>query len=382
MAGSGRTIDSAILLLILFIALAASLISIKLGISVAIIEILLGVVLGNFFSIKSGNYEWLAFLAGLGSIVLTFLAGAEIAVEVLKRNWKTNLIIGVLSFAVPFALTFLISHLVIGWTWTSSLMAGVVLSDTSVAVVYVVLVETGACRTNTGSIILSSCFITNLSTAIALSVLFTTPNWYLLVLLIAIVLSIFVVPKVLRYMLTVLEGRTGQPEVKLTLFLIVALAAIADAAGVVAVLPAYILGIAVSSVLATKKDALLKTRVLALAFLTPFFHINAGLNVSLAAVATGSLIIILLFGGKLFAKFIGVFPTAHRFVKKDTAYITLLMSTGLTFGIISAQYGITNGLIDTQQFSILVTVVIMTAIVPTIVAQRWYDPSKMEPKVE
>ena len=172
-------------------------------------------------------------------------------------------------------------------------------------------------------------------------------------------------------MLTVLEGRTGQPEVKLTLFLIVALAAIADAAGVVAVLPAYILGIAVSSVLATKKDALLKTRVLALAFLTPFFHINAGLNVSLAAVATGSLIIILLFGGKLFAKFIGVFPTAHRFVKKDTAYITLLMSTGLTFGIISAQYGITNGLIDTQQFSILVTVVMMTAIVPTIVAQRW-----------
>jgi Kef-type K+ transport system membrane component KefB len=53
----------------------------------------------------------------------------------------------------------------------------------------------------------------------------------------------------------------------------------------------------------------------------------------------------------------------------------LLMSTGLTFGTISATYGLTSGIIDTFQFSILLTVVIATAIVPTVIAQTWFQPA-------
>ncbi len=367
-------IDSATLLLILFAAVTASLISIKAGISVAIIEILLGILLGNFLGVQGDQHHWLAFLAGLGSVILTFLAGAEINIDVMKRNWKANVSIGVLSFLVPFTISLLLCHFVVGWTWTSSILAGVVLSDTSVAVVYVVLVETGACRTGTGSIILSSCFVTNLSTAIALSLLFTEPSWYLLALVLAMIASIFLLPKLLHYMLARVEGKSGQPEVKLLLFLIVGVGAVAELAGVVAVLPAYVLGIATARVYAQNKDTLSKTRTLALSFLTPFFHINAGLNVSLTAVAGGLGIVLLLFGGKIASKALGVLPVARRLVKKDTAYITLLMSTGLTFGIISAQYGLTKGLIDAQQFSVLATVVILTAIVPTIIAQRWFDP--------
>ncbi len=367
-------IDSATLLLVLLAAVMASLISLKAGISVAIIEIVLGVILGNLFGLQGGEHQWMVFLAGLGSVVLTFLAGAEIDIEVMRRDWKANMAIGTLSFIIPFMVTFLLCHLVVGWSWSSALLAGVVLSDTSVAVVYVVLVETGACRTGTGSIILSSCFVTNLSTAIALSVLFTQPGWYLLVLGAVIVASIFLVPRLLRQVLSRLEGRSGQPEVKLLLFLMVGVGAMAELAGVVAVLPAYILGISAASVLAHNKEALFKTRVLALSFLTPFFHINAGTNVSLAAVAGGTGIVLLLFGGKIAAKAAGIMPVAKRLVGRDTAYITLLMSTGLTFGIISAQYGLTRGLIDAQQFSVLVTVVILTAIVPTVIAQKWFDP--------
>lgn len=156
--------------------------------------------------------------------------------------------------------------------------------------------------------------------------------------------------------------------------MIAAVGAIADVAGVVAVLPAYILGIATATVYTKHKDTLFKTRVVVLAFLIPFFHINAGLNVSLASLSGGIGIVLLLFGGKIFAKTVGSLPAASRLVRKDATYITLLMSNGLTIGIISTQYDLTNGLIAAQQFSVLVTVVILTAIAPTVIAQWWFNP--------
>jgi hypothetical protein len=51
------------------------------------------------------------------------------------------------------------------------------------------------------------------------------------------------------------------------------------------------------------------------------------------------------------------------------------MSTGLTFGSISALFGLTNHIIDERQYTILVTAVIGSAVVPTLIAQRWFMPS-------
>jgi Kef-type K+ transport system membrane component KefB len=129
-------------------------------------------------------------------------------------------------------------------------------------------------------------------------------------------------------------------------------------------------------VFSKNRDVLLKVRVIALAFLTPFFFINAGLSVSLSAVVAGIFIVIILFFVKMSTKFLGVLPPCNKFVGKNSVYIALLMSTGLTFGTISAQYGLTSGIIDKTQFSILVTVVMLTAIIPVIIAQKWFNPWK------
>ena len=56
------------------------------------------------------------------------------------------------------------------------------------------------------------------------------------------------------------------------------------------------------------------------------------------------------------------------------------MATGLTFGTISSLYGLTHGFIDRGQYTALVTVVILTAIVPTLVAQAHFKPAE-EPDV-
>jgi hypothetical protein len=63
-----------------------------------------------------------------------------------------------------------------------------------------------------------------------------------------------------------------------------------------------------------------------------------------------------------------------RFERRDGIYTTLLMSTGLTFGSISALYGLTNNIIDQQQYTILLTAVIGSAVVPTLIAQKWFMP--------
>jgi Kef-type K+ transport system membrane component KefB len=112
----------------------------------------------------------------------------------------------------------------------------------------------------------------------------------------------------------------------------------------------------------------------AFAFLTPFFFLKGGMNISLGAVAANIGLVVVLLAAKLIAKFVGVYPLARRYMRADAWYTTLLMSTGLTFGTISSLYGLNAGIIDQTQFSVLVTVVVLTAIVPTAVAQRWFTP--------
>ncbi len=115
-------------------------------------------------------------------------------------------------------------------------------------------------------------------------------------------------------------------------------------------------------------------RVVAFAFLTPFFFLKGGMNISVPAVVANIGLVALLLGVKLLPKIAGVYPLARRYVPRDTWYTTLLMSTGLTFGTISSLYGLNAGIIDRTQFSVLVTVVVLTAILPTLVAQRWFSP--------
>ena len=360
----------------LVLAVVATAFSLKLGISVAIIEIVIGIIAGNFLHFSSAGHDWLIFLAGLGSVVLTFLAGAEIDPEAMRQTWKASLSIGIMSFLAPFIGALIFSYYFLSWTWAASLLAGVALSTTSVAVVYVVLVETGLSKTGTGKLILSACFVTDLGTAIALSLLFVRPNAFILVLFAALAVAIVAMPKILGWLFSNVKGRSGELEMKISLLMIVAFGALAEISGSHAVLPAYIIGLVLANVYAKNKDVLMKLRTIALAFLTPFFFINAGLNVSLAAVVSGIMIVGVLFAVKMGTKFIGVFSLSSRFIGKDAVYTTLLMSTGLTFGTISAQYGLTAGIITRDQFSILVMVVMLTAIVPTIIAQKWFKPNE------
>src|SRR5436309_3941235 len=359
------------------LALAASLVSIWTGISVALIEILVGVLAGNFLHLHASN-EWINFLALLGSGVLTLPAGAEIDPRSLKANLRASLLIGVLSFAAPFVIVWLFAQFVLDWPLHQAQIAGIALSTTSVAVVYAVMIEVGFSDTAMGKMILAACFITDFGTVLALGGLFANYNIWLLVFVVTMCVVLWFMPAWTKGIINKFGAtRVSEPEVKFIFFILFFLGGLATTAKSEAVLPAYLIGLVVAGVFLRDKTLVHRMRSIAFAVFTPFYFIKAGLYVSLPALWTGLLLIGAFLILKMATKIVGVFPLArmHWMNKREASYTTLLMATGLTFGTISALFGLQNHLIDQRQYSILVTVVILSAFVPTLIAQKFFQPS-------
>lgn len=364
--------DAAYSFVLAALVLGAGLISVELAVSISIIEILVGVFAGNFLGLHST--PWLEFLAGLGSIVLTFLAGAEVNAEAMRSKLKESLLIGGFSFLVPFATAGLFARFVLHWTVPASLIAGVALSTTSLAVVYAVLVETGLTATAIGQLIMAACFVTDFGTALALSLLFSAFTWKTVVFVALSVLAIALGPRLAHHLFGRYGDKVVEPEIKFVLVALFFFMLLGAFGGSHAVLPVFVFGLALSGVFTRYPEVQKRLRSLAFAILTPAFFIRAGFNVSLPYLVAGIVPLLALLGVKLAAKTGGVYPFARRFVPADATFTTLLMSTGLTFGTISSMYGFSAGIIDRGQFSVLVAVVILTAVLPTFVAQKWFYP--------
>jgi Kef-type K+ transport system membrane component KefB len=267
------------------------------------------------------------------------------------------------------------AHYLFGWSWEAAQICGVALSTTSLAVVYAVLVETGLTHTTVGKIIMASTFVTDFGTALALSLLFIRPTWWLVPFILVSVGIIILMPRLQPWFFPRYGGRVIEPEIKGAFAALLVLMYFAEQAQSHAVLPAFVLGLAVAKILQANREHQRRFRVVAFALLTPFFFIKSGMNVSLTAVWANLGLMLGLLGVKLLTKAIGVYPPAKRYMPEGAMYTTLLMSTGLTFGTISSLYGFNAGIITKDQFSVLVTVVVLSAVVPTWIAQRFFQPA-------
>jgi Kef-type K+ transport system membrane component KefB len=356
------------------LALVASLVSIRLGVSVALVEIAVGVFGGNVLNLQAT--EWINALAAIGAVVLTFLAGAEIDPESLRRHLKPSLAIGVAGFLFPFLSAAAFARFVAGWSPESAWIAGLALAATSVAVVYTVMVETGLNQTELGKLILAACFVNDLSTVVALGLLFAGFDRWLLVFVLVTGLVLWPLPRFARWVVATWGGRMSEPEVKFLLLVLFALGWLAARAGSEAVLPAYLIGLVLAGVFQQSRTLMLRLRTIAFGALTPFYFLKAGLFVSVPAIVSGATLIGAFLLVKMVAKIVGTWPLTRVFAmdQRSGTYMTLLISTGLTFGIISALFGLTNGLIDQGQYTVLVTAVIGSAVVPTLIAQAWFLP--------
>jgi Kef-type K+ transport system membrane component KefB len=368
--------DIAVAAVLAVTILIASMVSVEIGLAVALVELVAGVVVGNAFNLDIPG--WLAFIGTFAGVVLTFQAGAEVDVPQFKREWRPSLAIGLASFFAPFAVTGLVAYYALGWNHRQAEIGGLALSTTSLAVVYAVLVETGLNRELVGKRLMSATFVTDIATVIGLTVLFVKPTLWIVPFVAASLLLIFGLPRISPWFFRRYGDRVIEPEIKLVFASLFLLMWLGGRANSQAVLPAFVLGLAMSRHYAEHQLEQERLRVVAFAFLTPFFFLKGGMSVSLGALWSNLGILAALFAAKMLPKLAGVYPLARRYSAPHASFTTLLMSTGLTFGTITSLYGLNAGIIDRTQFSLLVTVVVLSAVVPTAIAQRWFAPRPLD----
>jgi Kef-type K+ transport system membrane component KefB len=290
-------------------------------------------------------------------------------------------LVGAVSFFAPFLGCAAVARYLLGWSPEASWLAGIALSTTSMAVVYAVMLETGFNRTDYGKGILGACFITDLGTVLALGVMFAPFTWRTLVFATVSLVAFALLPLVTPVLMNHYANRTAAFRTKWVLFILFGLGALALWAGSEAVLPAYLAGMVLATALGTDHMFIRRLRTLTIGFLTPIYFLRAGSFVSLPALLAAPLVFLGLFVGKVGTKIFGLLPIVgiFRSQRAERWYYTLMMSTGLTFGTISALFGLTHGIISADQYSHLVAVVIASAVVPTLIANAAFLPAHLLP---
>ena len=372
----------------LWLAVVSAVIAYHLRVAIALVEICVGVIVaavavyfGKLDSLGS-NLEWLKFLASSGAVLLTFLAGAELEPEVIRRKLTEVTVVGLVGFFAPFLGCAAIAYYLLGWNPQASLLCGVALSTTSMAVVYAVMLETGFNKTDFGKGILGACFVNDLGTVIALGLLFAPFTYKSAVFIGATVFALAVLPATTHWLTRVYANRTAAIRTKWVILVLFALGAMAVWSGSEAVLPAYLVGIALAEFANQDAHWLRRLRTLTVGFLTPFYFLRAGMFVSVPALVAAPFVFLALLGGKVLTKIFGLYPVIGQFRPRrdERWYYTLMMSTGLTFGTISALYGLSHNIITQGQYSFLVAVVIGSAVIPTLIAGYAFLPRHLLPK--
>ena len=364
------------------LALIASLLSIWLRISTALSEIVVGTIAQLIIGAAIGSAilgtdeTWIKFLSGLGAIVLTFLAGAELDPAVFRLKWKEAAAVGLASFLFPFLGCAAGAYYVLGWDPMPSWLAGVAMSTTSVAVVYAVMLEFGFNTTEYGKTVLAACFVTDLGTVVALGLIFAPFTFKTLVFLGVGVMVFGLLPSVTPRFFARYGNRPSELETKFLLLCLLGMGALATWADSEAVLPAYLIGMVLAGTVGKDHILVRRLRTLTFGLLTPFYFIRAGSFVSIPALIAAPFAFIFFLVVKVASKIVGVYPVTkfYKAPNREAAYTTLLMSTGLTFGTISSLFGLSHGIIDQGQYSALVAAVIASAVIPTVIANAFYLP--------
>jgi glutathione-regulated potassium-efflux system ancillary protein KefC len=367
------------------LALVATLLAIVLRISTALSEIVIGTVAQLFIGAFVGTAAlgakapWITFLSGTGAIVLTFLAGAELDPVVLRSKLKEASVLGLVAFVSPFLGCTALAYYGLHWSVRASWLTGIALSTTSVAVVYAVMLEFGLNATEYGKTLLAACFINDLGTVIALGLIFAPFTRRTLIFIVVSVVGFAVLPYITPWFFKRFGGRVSELEAKYLLLLLFGFGALASWADSEAVLPAYIIGMVLAGTVGKDHVLVRRLRTLTFGLLTPFYFIRAGSFISVPVLMAAPLVCLVLLAGKMVTKIAAVLPAASllRYPRKERFYTTMMMSTGLTFGTISALFGLSHGIIGKDQYSYIVATVILSAVIPTMIGNAFFLPGHL-----
>lgn len=352
---------------------AAGIVGIKTRISSSIFEVGAGLVLANVLGV--GIAPWLDFLGTFGGLVLTFLAGAEVEFVLLKKQAKESFGIGTMAFAAPLIGIVGVLTLFTDWSWQARVAGGLALTTTSVAVVYAVLAEYELIKTPTAKTIIAVTFVNDILTLIGINFIQTSFDLVTIAFVAVLIALVPIMPRLLRGVVQSFGKRAVEIELRFVLAMLLAVSFFADQATLHSVFGAFVLGLIFANSIQAHQEILSKMRTVTFSLLAPAFFIRAGMLIALPAVIANIILVFGLLITKLGSKFLGVYALCKRWIAEAPVFSTMLFSTGLTVGTITATLGEQLGYFSATQFSIIVSVVIMSAVVPTLIAKR-FVPTK------
>jgi Kef-type K+ transport system membrane component KefB len=355
-------------LVIATLVLVAALAGMRFGVAAALFEIAVGAVAGNYLGFESP--PWLPAFSDIGSLLLIFLAGSDIDVAFLRRRLRPALIVGSASYFAPFFATLAVVALVTPWPLATRLLVAVACSDTSVAVVYPVLRDGGLLKVPLGKMLLIVALLPAFLLTGSLFVLFA-PITPMTAVTLAILLAALLALRHLSFRFLRAYGESSS-EVKLRFIVAVllALAFLSEKGQLHASLAVFVLGVLVGDLLKEQEETERRLRAVAFGVFVPMFYFRAGLGFSAAAVADHWKLIALLGVVAFTSKFAAIYALSKRWLGSSRWYGATLLNARLTFGTIAASFGLTHGLIDRDQFSILISMIVLSSGVALLLCGR------------
>lgn len=352
----------------------AGILATRIKISSSIIEVGMGILLANVFLVKIES--WLEFLATFGGLTLTFLAGAEVESALLKKKAKESGIIGSLAFIAPLIAEVAFLSLITDWSWQTKFAMSLALTTTSIAVVYAVLSEYEMMKVPFARIIIAVTFVNDILTIIGISFIEPSFNIITPIFLVTLLGLVFVIPKLINNLILKYGKKVIEIELRFMFATILLISFFADEAKMHAVFGAFILGLIFANSMQKHQDVMGRMRTVTFTLLSPAFFIRAGMLISIGAVAQSAALIGGLLAVKLLSKFGGCYLICRKWIPEAPEFSTLLFSTGLTVGTITATIGKDLGFLNEMQFSVTLIAVILSAVVPTAIARR-FIPQKV-----
>ena len=344
----------------------------RLGQPTVVGEILGGVIAGPaVLGVYEVNAETTLF-AEIGVVLLLFQVGLETRLHDLLRVGRTALAVGILGVILPFAGGFAAAELA-GGDLSLAIFLAAALTATSVGITSNVLRDLGALTSTGGRIILGAAVIDDVLAIMILSVAtgvaagsFEISN--ILSLLVVALLFIGVVVIGGTRILARRRSLLTDPEFAETPFLpgmiiMLGLAALASLIGLAAIIGAFLAGMVVGE--SSERHALEAEVAPVAAFFTPFFFGFIGAQVDLAGLANVDSLVLLagITALAVASKFVGAFIGALGQGRWRAALVGWGMVPRGEVGIVVAGLGLSAGAIDSEIYSVVVGMAIITTLV-------------------
>jgi len=353
---------------------------------VAVVEILLGIVIGPDVLGWAEVDEPVQVLALLGLAFVLFLAGFELDLHQVRGRLLRAAVLGyvcVLVAALAIGVALDRAGLI-----TSPALAAILLSATSLALVTPVLREGDQLRTHLGQLIMACASVSEFAAVALLSLLFTQHTastgvrialalaFLGLILVVGLVAARASQARAIRRLFERLHGGTYQIRVRGAIMIMALFVILAQEVGLEAILGALvagaILGVLDHGALREHEEFRSKLDAVGYGFLAPAFFIWSGMSIDLDALRDqpSRLVLIGVFLVAFLAVHLVALPLYRRTVSARGAFVAGLLgsTSSLPFVVTATTIGQSAGLLSAATAAALLVAGVLSALVFPVVA--------------